>query len=803
MNSVFPKNPFVPSCFRGSGSCRASRLRIQSLTPLASTFAPSRLAVVVALAVVLFAASGCDEVQRSAFGGLIGTVGYPPVKNCEVEVYDALAFRSLDDKTGIIAATRTDSVGRFAVEFSEHFLGRPLIVVARPGPTAIYRDFGAPGAPDVSFDAPRQPWVGVLAEWLGGEDTIAVNPITTAAFHALMRLPSTEIGGGGLRFDREVVFTLHAAVAANFGIKSDPATELPAPPGGPEFVPAAPNFLEDNNRATAYTYACLQLAKAANEFCNTTPGADNALDFYEAMFEDARDGALDGLVYGVPQAYLNQVPAVVGRSATGVSRLFTFVNTSVLTPTEQSWAGAARGGGFDPAPTFMLDLQALATGACRPTRVDYIDVWNMPFSGNLELTVRGAGFRASDWFVIRSQQDGNQVFIVDRNAVGVDGVFNYHSDSEWRIRLPDLGVTTKSVGPNLRVATGANFAPAQFELLNKPEMDIVARQVQYILSGTVHITNRSEPLLIHAAVGRAEVAAFAPANAADCDYDAATDPAALTPGTDRVYELRVRVCNPGPDAVNGLTLDPATTLAQLGNAIVADSFSGTAPGRAFILPDTLPVANMNAGDVATLAFRFVWLDTAFPADIALGAPVIIRPVLSGTSAGAGNPVVSTDNVPVFTSTVSVAPALSGQTALLNSATLTAPATVTQGDTFEVLINLATTPAGAGPARDFIADAVDITLSFGGPLVTVRARDSFFAVEAVPGVVLETLIDAGGARALPMLVPGSAMARTMRLRIRTQAGMTGTILLQADVRGHDAATGTPSSATGNAAVSVTP
>jgi hypothetical protein len=499
---------------------------------------------------------------------------------------------------------------------------------------------------------------------------------------------------------------------------------------------------------------------------------------------------------------LNQVPAAVGRSATGVSRLFTFVNASALTPTEQTWAGSARGGGFDPVPTFMLDLQALATGACRPTRVDSIDVWNMPFSGNLELTVRGAGFRASDWFVIRSLQDGNQVFIVDRISIGVDGVFNHHSDSEWRIRLPDLGVTTKTVGPLLRVATGANFAPARFELLNKPEMDIVARQVQYILSGAVHITNRTEPLLIHASVGRAEVAAFAPATAADCDYDAATDPAALTPGADRVYELRARVCNPGPDAVNGLTLDPATTLTQLGNAIVADSFSGAAAGRAFILPDTPATANLNAGDVATLAFRFVWLDTAFPADIAPGAPVIIRPVLSGTSAGAGNPVVSTDNVPVFTSTVSVAPVLSGQTAAINTAALSAPATIAQGESIEVEIEVTTMSASA-TVRDFIVDSLDLQVSFGGPLATVHVRDSLFSFEMVPGATIEALTADDGPSALPMLVPGSSQTRTMRLRIRTQPGMTGTILMQADIHGHDAATGTPSSATGNAAVSVTP
>jgi len=44
---------------------------------------------------------------------------------------------------------------------------------------------------------------------------------------------------------------------------------------------------------------------------------------------------------------------------------------------------------------------------------------------------------------------------------------------------------------------------------------------------------------------------------------------------------------------------------------------------------------------------------------------------------------------------------------------------------------------------------------------------------------------------------------MRLRVRVDPGLTGTLLLQADVQGRDASTGLRTTAAGNTAVNVTP
>src|SRR5690606_15271491 len=139
----------------------------------------------------------------------------------------------------------------------EHYLGRPLVLVARPDSRAMYLDFGASGMPAVAFDEPRQPWVAVMTEWLGGEDIVSINPITTVAFHSLMRLPTEQAGPGKLRFDRAITDAVHAATAANFGLRSHLGAENPAPPDGPGFAAPRPFYLEENARSVSYTYAGL------------------------------------------------------------------------------------------------------------------------------------------------------------------------------------------------------------------------------------------------------------------------------------------------------------------------------------------------------------------------------------------------------------------------------------------------------------------------------------------------------------------------------------------------------------------
>ncbi|MCC7508511.1 MAG: hypothetical protein IT464_03950 [Planctomycetes bacterium] len=771
---------------------------VRSSLPVFRVGLPALLLAVVAL-------SGCDEVNRDAFGGIKGHVGFPAISDCRVEVYNALHFTGLDATDGLIATGRTNAAGKFSIKLKERYLGRPLIIVARPGPSAMYRDFGAAGTPDVAFDAPRQPWVGMLNEWLGGEDIVSVNPITTVAFHSLMRQPTEQVGHVNLRFDRNNVNAVFNATAANFGIKSLPCAENPAPPDGPMFEEPKYFYLEENSRSTSYTYACLQLAKAANEFVLTTAApADSALDFYEALFRDAQDGALDGSYFGVPETFLNGVPSVVGRDTDGASLLFRWIATVPLSAAEQGYAGAGKEGKFDPSVPEILAMQDSATGSLRPTRIERFDVSNFPYSGNVEMTIRGQGFRRTDKLLFRNGDDFDTDFVVFRDSVGVDGEFTYHSDTELRVRIPDFAVTTKTVHPDLKVPTNANFRVLRLILRNVPEIDSNKRSIEHVVTRDARMTNRTEPLLVHVEIGRVNASgALEPVDAGNNVYPAATDPDALNPGVDDVYELRVRVANPGPDAIDNVALNfTLSAFSQLGVSVVPEVFTGApAPGTSLIFSNPLPlIATLNPGGVARLDYRFVFLDTALGTTLAAGAPVKFTPVLEGQSQGAGNPFVSTSDVVGFNRTVELAPVDPAATAVLDPLVApTLPVSVTAGDSFDLAMDLAASPLSGASMRTLRIDSIDVTITFDGETTELHLADSFFQTFAESGLYATTFtLGTTGGLALPLTLTQVADTASLVLTIRTEAGRTGVLTASFTARATDAATGVASVQTSPAA-----
>ncbi len=743
--------------------------------------------------------SGCDEVNRGAFGGIKGHVGFPAISDCRVEVYNALQFTGLDATDGLIATGRTNAAGKFSIKLKDKYLGRPLIIVARPGPSAMYRDFGAAGTPDVAFDSPRQPWVGVLNEWLGGEDIVSVNPITTVAFHSLMRQPTEQVGQVNLRFDRNNVNAVFNATAANFGIKSLPCAENPAPPDGPMFEEPKYFYLEENSRSTSYTYACLQLAKAANEFVLTTATpSDTALDFYEGLFRDAHDGVLDGMYFGTPETFLNGVPSVVGRDTDGASLLFRWMATVPLSAAEQGYAGAGKEGVFDPGVSQMLDIQDSATGSLRPTRIDRADVSNFPYSGNVEMTIRGEGFRRTDRFLLRNGDDLDTEFLVTRDSVGVDGEFTFHSDTELRVRIPDFAVTTKTVHPDLKVATNMSFRVLRLIVRNLPEVDNNQRSIEHVVTNDARMTNRTEPLLVHAEIGRVGAGgALDPASAGNNLYPAATDPDTLNPAADNVYELRVRVANPGLDAIDNVALNfTLSAFSQLGVPVVPEVFTGApAAGTSVVFSNPLPfIATLNPGDVARLDYRFVFLDTALGTTLAAGAPVKFTPVLEGQSQGAGNPLVSTSDVVGFNRTVQLAPVDPAATPVLDPLVApTLPVSVVAGDSFELTMDLAASPLSGGSMRTLRIDGLDITITFDGETTELHLADSFFQSYAESGLYATTFtLGAAGGLALPLTLTQVADTATLVLSIRTEAGRIGVLTASFTARATDAASGVASS-----------
>lgn len=745
-------------------------------------------------ALALGALTGCDEVNNDSFGGVLGQVGQPAVGGCQVDIYDALLFEALDSTNGRIGVTTTGANGRFSVELSDDFLGHPLLIVARPGATALYRNFGAAGSPDIAWDAPHREWVAVLTEWTGGEINVTVNPITTLAFHSLMRLPGNEFGDGKLRFDRETIEATQAAVAANFGIAVNPIEGI-TPPTGSEFEPSSTFYLEDGNRNQSYAYAGLQLGIAANDFASTTAiGTDNALDFYDALFRDAEDSVMDGQYFGTPVPYLNQVPSVVGRETTGASSLFNWLSTHALTGLQEAFLNNSRDNpGFTPTPTEILAAQARATGTLRPTRVDSLDVQNYPYSGNVVMTIRGEGIRGTDRFVFRSADDSSAEFLVDRDSVGVDGEFQFLSDTELRMRIPDFATTTRTVPAALQVASGSDFRIVNLILENQPEVTSSNRDVEHRLADDARVTDRTEPLLISARIGRVDAAGeLQQASYGNNVYSAATDPAALNPAVDDVYELRVRVHNPGPDAVNGTGLDfSLSAFSQLGSAVVPDLFGGAAANRALIFESALASANLNPGDIAELAYRFVFLDTAIPSDLLLGAAVKFTPVLSGVSAGAGTPTLTTSDVIGFNRTVQLGAATPAQTAQLDAlASPTLPAAVTAGDSFDIQFDVSASPRSGAVMQTLQVTSMDVTITFDGNTTLLRLQDSFFETAGESDLYFTALVlDSTGGKPMPVVLTPVATSDGVILTLRTDASRTGVLTVSFTATAIDVATGT--------------
>lgn len=749
--------------------------------------------------------AGCDEVKLDDFGGIHGTVGYPPVRHCSVEIYDGTAWESLDSTRGLIDTVRTNGRGQFDLELPDKHLGKPLIIVARPDAQAEYLDFGATGNPWVPFDSTRQPWVSVVDEFRGGDDLVTVNPMTTAAFFAQLNLSAYEYGIGVLNFDRKISAQTSSGIANSFGIPDSVYGHLPAPPEGGPFPKIKARDVETEDRNTSYTYACLQLAVAANTFA-TTVGSGDALAFYEAMIDDARDGVIDGQTFGVNQPYLTLggAPDVVGFDADGSAKFFEWLASEPLSATDQQFAGEFWDQTFKPSPTEMLAAQGIATGAVRPVRIDSYDVVNMPWSGSVEMTVRGAGFRHSDRLVIRSRSDRFAYFYVDSDSVGVDGQVQHHSPTEWVVRLPDLALTTEVVKSNLNPASGDNFRSVNFILEVRPSLEGSNRDIEILITDQGKLTKRTEPLLVGARVGRVDASGdLTETNSGNNVYPAATDPATLTPGTDDVYELRVKVANPSPDDITGLALDLTnSTFEQLGTPVVADTFGGAAVGRAIIFENPLPSTTLLAGDDTELVYRFTFLDSAIPADLTMGVPVEIFPVLSGTTIAG---TVTTNDITDFTPTLAMAPVEPDNTPVLGAlAAPTVPATVTAGDSFDVQMSLGATPRTSAPMRTGLIESIDVTITFNGTTTVHRLTAGHTLIPAQGGLMLVSVTLQGGGVGLPLSLSNLDPSKTLVLSVQTASTPTGALSVGFVATLRDVATGTTNSETsGNSNVTINP
>ncbi|MCF6228691.1 MAG: hypothetical protein L3J82_08555, partial [Planctomycetes bacterium] len=619
----------------------------------------------------------------------------------------------------------------------------------------------------------------------------AVNPLTTMAFHALMNIPVSEIGSGKVRFAKENVDAANTAIASSFGLKSRLPQSMPAAIGISSFPAASNSFLQDNALSTSYAYVCVQLSVAANVFV-TAVGSGDALDFYDALFLDARDGVIDGAEYGVNNTYLASALSITGIETDGSSSLINWLSTQALSAGDEAQINID-GDGFDPAVTTMIDLQSTSTGAARVQRIDSFDVLNYPYGGATVLTIKGHGFRSTDVFEFQSFDDSGASFEVDRDDATVDGEYQFHSDSELRILIPDFSNTTKAVDGNLQVATGTDFRRIRFRMHSRPGIQKGGRDWFLELTDSAKVTDETDPLLVSALVGRVDAAnELSSVPAANAIYPSSQDPAALVAGTDDVYELRVRVANPNVDGINNMTLDlAASTFEQSGNTIVPDVFGGSAANRAIIFESTLPSVTMNAGDVAELVYRFTFLDTAIGPELLAGIPLEISPVLSGVSQGTGAPMVSTVDITGLELTLSIGNADPDQTPELGAiAALTLPASITAGQTFDVEVDLTAAARVGAVKRDLQIVAVTLTLVLDSETVVIRYLGAFEEAVGPAGSTLTGFLSQNS-QAFPIGIKAAQTSEKLIFSFNTDSTRTGTYQVTVQVDAVDTSTGAES------------
>ena len=416
-----------------------------------------------------------------------------------------------------------------------------------------------------------------------------------------------------------------------------------------------------------------------------------------------------------------------------------------------------------------------------------------PESGNVILTVRGDGFRHTDRFVFRSFDNDSGEFFVDRDSVGIDGEFQFQSNTELRMRIPDFALTTLTVPAALQVPVASDFRRVRFILENLPEITSSGRDLETTVTSDARLTDRTEPLLVNVEIGRIDAAGVIdPAGFSNNVYPLAQDPALLVPGTDDTYVLRVRVANPGPDIIDNFGLDlTLSTFEQATVPVVVDTFGGAAAGRALIIEGTpAQILNFNPGDVTTLAYPFTFLDSAFPADIAYGLPVDIMPAFSGLNQTTAL-TDSTVDVTGFERTVGIGPADPAQTselAALSPATL--PGSVTAGASFEARLSVSAAPRSPGTMRDGRVISVDVTVTFDSATFTWRLRDDFFYTRGEKDLVATAVkLDSTGGQALPMTLTQVAGTDEIVLTIQTGTAITGTIDIAFSATFRETSTGT--------------
>lgn len=397
---------------------------------------------------------GCEKIVEE-FSGLEGFMAPGDLSGTSIEIYDASLYLESDPARALIATTTVGQHGRFTKALPDSAIGRPLLLIARfpaddPLTTAderaLYRS--STGSGDFRMNPEDGPWYAMVPAFLGLSARVTVSPLTTAAFHAHRSLPDGEYGANNLRYFGGAMQTTNNTLAANFELSGPLATTWPRSLRTDNAGVHGTGFLGERPLAEArLRLALTMLDRAALDFASqTTDAADDQRAFLRGFTDDAIDGVFDGLVHGqpVPAFAAAGAPDLSTQPAPGVSALWSWmIDSTRLSDGELNSLAASTGLPRSVLLDSMLSAAQRATGACRPMRIDGVDTTVMPDNGDLEVTVRGAGFVSYATAVISNEPlvlntASGSLRIVTRDTTGTAGTVLATSAESVRFRIPEF-----------------------------------------------------------------------------------------------------------------------------------------------------------------------------------------------------------------------------------------------------------------------------------------------------------------------------------------------------------------------------
>lgn len=773
---------------------------------------------VAVLLIGLFSISttGCKETGEE-FSGLVGRVGVSPIANVTISVYDGVAFLGLDSDSGLIDTDVSNERGAFTIAIPDSYIGHTLIVVAEfpedDGLTveddrAFYVDYSDVGE-NVRLDPEDGPWIAMVNLFEGLSVPVSITPWTTVAFHSLANLPDDEVGVGNLRYIKNFADQTQRSVAVNLGLAADPARVFPAVPDlGGDHPAESTNSLERTRDSAALTYTLMQLDRAAAEYVEATDNAgDDQTDFFNALFDDAKDGLLDGMLFGEDVAYFvsDGAPDVSGQEAGGVSKILAYITDNGVVDADELELLEDVGGGFTPDEGDLLERQSLATGAVRTIRVDSTEIAIVPESGGVEVTVIGEGLLSDVKAILATNTDSTTSplgtnYTVDADSTGDDGEIMEARHDRVVILYPDLD------SPNVPAAFRVNEDTEEHHLFLRFDLDGPDRNALTAtrFAGAMTVFTESGLHILDARIvclgEGVEVTGAMNVEAA------VLDPATLDPAADDVYALELSVLNASGDDIDDITLDLDALSIFIGSdELVFDTFGGTEDGPVVVFPSAAQLAAdaiaVASGDVGALTVRFI-LDGAQVGDaFETGDLVEIVPAVVGDAGGdevssadvafpdvsAEFTILDRDNAPVITTD-----------AVANDAEVEAGDTITLTWTLDVAGRVTATHRSCELNALVIAITPD-----GGEEQTIRVTRTLttFPV-SINGILLTGITvteDGFDASGLPLEIVGDTITVSVTLRM---GNIEGDVDVTLDAEWGEALSGFSGTASDTAVFTVT-